>query len=399
MTDNLPAVRVETSHDLVNPTTDSWTVALAPVVELARSICGTDFVPDSLRDNVAGTTAAILYGRELGLPPMTALGSTHLIKGRVGVSAEILRALVLEQGHEIVVRESTGAQVVMAGRRKGTTDWTVVTWTLDDARRAKLGGDNWTKYPRQMLAARASAELCRLIFADVIHGMAATEELEGIDSPSLTGPAASTDGRAKVQRKTRTAKTDDGAAPAAQSADVDNHVPAAPSSSPMPPLPGEPGYDGADSAAGVASPDAPGLSGGTDASPEGISSSPAADPTDAGAAGPASTSGEGGATGASAAPAPPGQVEGEETPRPISRPQQRMLFARFGELGIEDDAERYGVMSVLLDTEVTSSNHLTSGQAKTVIDGLATCRTRDHVAALIDMIRRDRADSEQVGDA
>lgn len=401
MTDNLPAVRVETSHDLVNPTTDSWTVALAPVIELARSICGTDFVPESMRNNVASTTAAIMYGRELGLPPMTALGSTHMIKGRVGVSAEILRALVLEQGHEIVVRESSGGQVVMAGRRKGTTDWTVVTWTLDDARRAKLAGDNWTKYPRQMLAARASAELCRLIFADVIHGMAATEELEGIDSPSMTGPAVATGNGAKVQRKTRTTKADDGAVPPADAPTASG--PPAALSSPLPPLPGEPGYDdGPDTpalagevATSTTEPLPSGGSGPADASDPGDGSAVSdrrvsgrsvevppgqVSQTDDGAAAPPADQGaantpaaESATTAAPSSSLPPLPGE-EDLPEPaaaaedITDQQRKKLFALMGEHGLTNKDQQIGWISKNLGREIDSRAEVNKDDAIKLID-------------------------------
>jgi hypothetical protein len=164
--------------DLRNPHTDGWTDILEAVADLAHKIAGTDFVPTEFRGNVAATAATILYGREVGFGPMQALGTLHSIKGRVAMSSEAMRAKALAAGHDIVIAESTTAKCVAKGRRKGTDEWTTVTWTIDNARQAKLGGDNWTKYPRQMLQARATAELCRLVFADVIHGLAAVEELE-----------------------------------------------------------------------------------------------------------------------------------------------------------------------------------------------------------------------------
>ena len=80
---------------------------LGDVATLSRGICGTEFVPAGLRGSMEKTTAAILYGRELGLPPMTALGSIHVIDGRAGTSAESMRALILQAGHELEIREMT----------------------------------------------------------------------------------------------------------------------------------------------------------------------------------------------------------------------------------------------------------------------------------------------------
>jgi hypothetical protein len=69
------------------------------------------------------------------------------------------------------------------GYRKGETadDASVVTWTVDEAARAELvSKTNWRLYPRQMLVARATSELCRYVFADVLGGLCYTpEELGG----------------------------------------------------------------------------------------------------------------------------------------------------------------------------------------------------------------------------
>jgi hypothetical protein len=85
---------------------------------------------------------------------------------------------VLAAGHEIEIVESTAAKATVVGRRAGSDSTSPpFTWTLDRARRARLAGkDNWVKYPEAMLLARASTDLCRAVFPDVIAGLASTEE-------------------------------------------------------------------------------------------------------------------------------------------------------------------------------------------------------------------------------
>lgn len=164
--------------DMRSTATDSWTDVIEDVADLAVKIAPTDFVPADYRGKPGQVAASILHGRELGLPPMTALALTNPIKGKPTISAEGMRSLVLQAGHSIAVAESSGSRVILRGRRRGEEEWTTVEWTLEDARRAGLvNGTNWQKYPRQMLTARATAELCRLVFPDVIHGMRAAEEL------------------------------------------------------------------------------------------------------------------------------------------------------------------------------------------------------------------------------
>lgn len=147
---------------------------------LAAKIAGTDFVPQAFRGKPESVMAAMLTGREVGLGPMSALQRIHVIQGKPAVDAQGQRALVLAAGHEIWQEETTPNSCTYAGRRAGSENVQRVTWTLKDAERAGLAsGTGWKKYPRQMLAARASAELCRIVAPDAIQGLGLTvEELE-----------------------------------------------------------------------------------------------------------------------------------------------------------------------------------------------------------------------------
>lgn len=171
--------------------TDSWVEVMGPVGDLAERIANTEFVPASFRGKPDMIAAAMLAGRELGLPPMTSLAHISVIKGKPTISAEMARALVARQGHQIRFLEHTAARCVVEGRRRGTTEWTRVVWTIDDARRAGLAGkDLWRQYPEPMLAARASAALCRLIFPDCLAGMPATEEFTDDAEAGVAGASA-----------------------------------------------------------------------------------------------------------------------------------------------------------------------------------------------------------------
>jgi hypothetical protein len=221
-----------------------WIELLEPAAALANTVAGTGFVPRALQGNPAGIVAAILYGDELGLGPMQSLAKISVIEGKPTLSAEAQRALILAAGHELRVDEATATRLTLSGRRSGSTEWTSVTWTLDDAKRANIAGkQNWRLYPRQMLAARATAELARLVFADVIGGLAATEEIEDADpltllEAAMSGPLAEPE-KPKTTRRKRTRKSPALEAPAegeetGQGEDAGTTAPA------LPPLPDEP---------------------------------------------------------------------------------------------------------------------------------------------------------------
>ena len=138
---------------------------------LAERIAQTDFVPPALRGKPEAVLACILAGHEAGVSPMQALAKIHVIEGRPAMSAELMRAIVLRAGHEIWLEESSSTKAVACGKRAGGTRTSRVEWTMDDAKRAQLDQrQNWRKFPRAMLAARATAELCRSLFPDVLDG-------------------------------------------------------------------------------------------------------------------------------------------------------------------------------------------------------------------------------------
>lgn len=261
MTVAIPETRAVavTERDVI----DGWITVVADVGKLADYICETDFVPKSLRNKPAAIAACILTGRELGIGPMASLKSIHMVQGVPSLSAEYKRARALAAGHQIVIDESTAARCVVRGRRAGSEQWVTITWTLDHARRAKLAGkDVWQQYPQRMLQARATSELCDLLFPDATLGLETTEVLEdggalaaAIIGETIEEEAAATDtpkpAARTAQRRTRT--------PAAQTPapEAGNPEPAPPVTTPdQPPLPGEDEPDASDyDTPGTATPD------------------------------------------------------------------------------------------------------------------------------------------------
>lgn len=167
------------------PSVDSWVPMLPAVGDLAAKIAGTSFVPKGLRGKPAEIAACILTGRELGIGPMESLAKIDIIEGTPAINAELMRSLVLKAGHQMRFTSLTDTKVTVEGCRAGSEDWTTLTWTTADAQRAGLTGkSNWTKHPRQMLEARATAELCRLLFADALGGVSLlADEVEPAAEP------------------------------------------------------------------------------------------------------------------------------------------------------------------------------------------------------------------------
>jgi hypothetical protein len=195
----------------------SWLEVMDRAGELSEVIANTEFVPRGLRGNQPAILAAILYGHEVGIGPMQSLAKIAVIDGRPTLAAEAQRALILAAGHELWIEESTNSRATVAGRRRGDKQTSRVTWTLDDAKRARIAGKpNWQAYPRQMLLARASAELAKAIFADVIAGLAATEELDGDSDGDAPRAELETETEAKPTTRRRRRTTTAEAEPAGE---------------------------------------------------------------------------------------------------------------------------------------------------------------------------------------
>ena len=152
--------------------------------KLSQRIANTPFVPKGLQGKPESVLACVLYGAELGLGPMQSLNSIHVIEGRTAMSPELMRAMVARHGHRIDVIENSNTACEVKGIRSDTGSTATVRWTMEDARMAGLvGKNNWKTYPRAMLLARATSELCRIVFPDIIAGLSYTpEEIASIEN-------------------------------------------------------------------------------------------------------------------------------------------------------------------------------------------------------------------------
>jgi hypothetical protein len=310
----------------------AWAEEMGAAAEIARGLAGTPFAPVTLQVrqggkngpvDVAATTAtiaaALLAGREVGLEPMAALRSIHVIEGTPGLSALSMRALALARGAEMWVVEASAHRVVIQGRAANSEQIQSSVWDIARAERIKdMAGTpltrkrNWQQMPQAMLTARATSELARLIAPEALLGLPySTEELA---DGTVATEAPDTD---EPPPAARTARRRSIPAPAA----------------PAPPAP---------SAAATAAP-APG--------PE---AQPAADPS------------------------PPPAATEPDTPM-ITKAQLRALHAAFRDLGItdKDKPERMRVTVEIIGRPVESANDLYEREASTVIDEL---RLRKHRA-------------------
>ena len=296
--------------------TDSWVDVIAPIGDLAAKIADTDFVPADFRRKPAAVAAAVLYGREVGLAPMSALRSINVIKGTPSLESEAMRALILAAGHHLRFVEVSATRCILEGARKGSEDWTRVQYTMDEAKQSGDAQKNpqYRTRPTEMLIARATSRLARMMFADVIGGLTAPEEIDASPlEPKSTEPPKVTVAREEPPAKPKPARKK--AAPKSVAAPEPAPEPVAIDG---PPLPGEDGYEE------IVEP---------------VAEPPIADEP--------------------------------EQPEPLrTEAQSRKLFACLRSLGIASRDEGLEMIGSILGREVESTKTLTKAEAAYVIDAL-----------------------------
>jgi 5'-3' exonuclease len=123
--------------------------------------------------------STVLSGRELGLSAMASLRAFHIVEGKPTMAADALRALVLKSGKAKSFRctERTASAATFSTQRQDEEPMTL-RYTIEEAQAAGLvkNGSGWTKNPADMLVARASSKLARLVYPDVVAGLYAPEE-------------------------------------------------------------------------------------------------------------------------------------------------------------------------------------------------------------------------------
>jgi len=130
----------------------------------------------------------LLTGRDLGLTAWQSLRAIHVISGKPVVSADALVAAVRRSGlcASWRVVESTATSATIETKRVGEEHPETETFTWSDAERAGLTrGDNYRKWPREMLRHRCAASLARRVYPDAVLGCYEPGEMPA-EEPALS---------------------------------------------------------------------------------------------------------------------------------------------------------------------------------------------------------------------
>jgi hypothetical protein len=104
---------------------------------------------------------------------------THFaINGKIGMSTEMMAALVRQRGHSIAKDAKSNSEIVILhGKRADNGDTWTCSFSKDDAIAAGLWGTaTWKKYPGVMLYNRCMSMLFRQLFPDLSLGAGYVED-------------------------------------------------------------------------------------------------------------------------------------------------------------------------------------------------------------------------------
>lgn len=170
--------------------------SLQEVMKLGQVFKASGYFRD-IRDEAQAVTK-ILYGRELGFTPIVSIMGIHIIDGKPSLSANLLATTVKRSGrYDYRVKVSDATKCVLLFREKNEGKWEDIgesEFSMEDAKAAGVGGkDNWRKYPKAMLFARALSQGVRQHCPDVSAcpvyvpeelGASVTEEGEVAELPA-----------------------------------------------------------------------------------------------------------------------------------------------------------------------------------------------------------------------
>jgi len=144
-------------------------MTLKETMTLGETLARSGFFNDT--KDAAQAVVKILAGRELGFGPIASMTGVHIIQGKVAVGAALMGASVKADpryDYRVITLTDERAEIAFYehGKEIGRS-----VFTMDDAKAAALTGkDNWRKFARNMLFARAMSNGVRWYCPDAFGG-------------------------------------------------------------------------------------------------------------------------------------------------------------------------------------------------------------------------------------
>lgn len=167
---------------------------LSEALKVADIIAKSELIPKDLRGKPQNILLVLWKGRELGLSAMQAISSIHIIEGKTSLSGELIVAQCLKHSdvcEHFTLDYSDTAKATYTTKRKGSPKSVTLTYSMEDAQRAKLAHkDNWQRMPATMLRWRAASALAKAVYPELTLGLYTPDEADEIRGGVASPPAA-----------------------------------------------------------------------------------------------------------------------------------------------------------------------------------------------------------------
>lgn len=160
------------------------------ILKFASIVTKTELVPKTYRNKEADAAVAVMYGMEIGLPPLASLQNIAVVNGMPTVWGDAQLSIVQSSGSYEWHKTSYTGKIEDGSltakfevKRKDMGEPVVKEFSVIDAKAANLWGKGgtWKTHPKQMLGYKARAFALREAFADILKGIHSAEEMEGVN--------------------------------------------------------------------------------------------------------------------------------------------------------------------------------------------------------------------------
>lgn len=185
---------------------------LAPAVgqldpmTVASLFRASEMFPDIQSEAKAATK--IIIGRGLGISDFDAMSGLHIIKGKAVLAANLMAAAIKRSGKYDYRVIRSDDEVCEIDFFSGAQKIGMSSFSIEDAKRAGLGGDNWRKYTRAMLFARCISAGYKTHCPDALGAAPVYVEAYGESEIPRDEPAAPANPARQMTREERRADTE-----------------------------------------------------------------------------------------------------------------------------------------------------------------------------------------------
>lgn len=119
-----------------------------------------------------GVFAIVEKAKSMGANALDCLnGGMYYVQGKVEMTSQMMNQMIRMNGHSITKDKRSDDKIcILHGKRADNGDTWTESFSIDDAKLAGIYRNQWLKYPKDMLFARALSRLARQLFPDVIKG-------------------------------------------------------------------------------------------------------------------------------------------------------------------------------------------------------------------------------------